>query len=152
MEKKRKAGGWQRINSRAEDVSVRKTWYPILPPTHPNDNHKTKFCPALFTQNCLERYSLDILSPRIHEDQLSKAHPLSSTEKWLQDKELEVLLREKETSQIWDENTQLSQSLNPASTFFWEKMERQRAHTRSAEYKVMQKNAGSSEWRSRLRL
>ena len=66
-----------------------------------NTNHKAKQnSPAQFILSYLERHSLHLLSPQIHETPLAKARPLSSTEKSHQVRVLEVLLVEKETSQV----------------------------------------------------
>ena len=106
---------------------------------HPNTNHKAKQnSPAQLILNYLERHSLHLLSPQIHETPLAKARPLSSTEKSHQVRVLEVLLVEKETSQvvICDENTQFQSEFQPL---------------KSGSALQVCRSAGTSEWRSGLR-
>ena len=113
---KMKASGWEN-STKAEDVKKGDSQYSL--PQTPN-KHKIN-CPTLLICSYLGKCSR---SHRIHEDQLSKAYPLSSTGKSHQVEELEVLLMEKETSQIRDGNTQPLQSLISASRTFTEKIQK----------------------------
>lgn len=115
---------------------------------HPNTKHKAKQNSlAQFILDYLERHSLHLLFPQIHETPLAKARPLSSAEKSHQVRVLEVLLVEKETNQvvICDENTQRFQSKFQPLKYFREKMQKA-----GSAHEVC-RSAGTSEWRSRLR-